>query len=105
MLTMNPLKTTRTQEDTHSPIEGKHNQGIASDAQCPDDKDEYCDNIVSMVRHIHLVEEAALGVSFLWLHALSGPHGSNTSSGLSTWQDAVGSSVCNPLLFACAWPP
>ena len=65
-------------ENTHAnpPVEGEHNQRVTSDAQCPDDEDEQGDNVVSMVRHIHFAEEAALGVCFLRLHALSGPHGS-----------------------------
>lgn len=67
------------------PVEGEHNQGIACDAQHPNDEDEHSHNVVSMVRYIHLVVEAALGVCFLGLHVLSGPHGSNTSSGLATW--------------------
>lgn len=80
---------------SYPPVEGEHNENIAGHAQRPDDKDEQSDDVVSVVRHIHLVEEAALGVGSLRLHALSGPHGSKTSSGLPTQQDAPD---CQPLV-------
>lgn len=98
----NKQKSEKKNQKNNPPVEGEHNQHIASDAQCPDDEDEHCDNVVSMVGHIHLAYEAALGVCFLWLHALSGPHGSDTSSALPPQRDTP---VCNPLCFAAAGSP
>lgn len=102
-ITLTEIKPDGTK--TSPPVEGKHHQRVASDAQRPDDEDEEGDDVVSMVGHIHPGEEAALGVCYLRLHALSGPHGANTSSGPPAWQRALGSPTCNPHCSAGVWPP
>lgn len=71
----NKKHTTLKLKRSNPPVEGKHNKHISGHAQRPDDKDEQGDDVVRVVGHIHLVDEAALGVGCLWLHALSGPHG------------------------------
>lgn len=63
----------------HSPVEGEHNQSVTGDAQHPDDEHEEGDDVVSMGRHVHFGEERALGLYIVRLHAVTGPHDSNSS--------------------------
>lgn len=87
----------------NSPVEGKYNQHISSHAQNPDDKNKEGDDVVDMVRHIHLAYEAARAVCVLWFHALSSRHDSDTLSVLPICKDEpgcspVGPAVLSPLL-------
>lgn len=87
----------------NSPAESKYNQHVPSHAQNPDNKHKEGDDVVDMVRHIHLVYEAAGAVCVLRFHALSRPHDSDTLSGLPICKDEprcspVGPAVQSPLL-------
>lgn len=80
----------------NSPVEGKYNQHVSSHAQNPDDKHKEGDDVVDVVRHIHLAYEAARAVCVLRFHALSRPHDSDTLSGLPICKDDPGCSPVGP---------